>query len=617
MQRFQKQKHGVDGVTLRKNADKMRATIRLNNGKYIAKPLKYFTFKDEKAGKERTVGVPTVYDRAMQVLYSYALEPISEAMADRKSFAFRKGRSTVQAHSFIMHALTDIDATEWVLITDIKSYYASISHRWLIENIPTHKSVLKQFLKCGYIFKNEVFEINEGISLGSNLATILGNMTLDGLQYELYSLQGRKVQDYKNGYCVRFADDICVTARTKQDAEQFRRKIEIFLAKRGLKLSEEKTKIVNIKEGFEFISRYYCKVDGIIRCIPSNKAVKNFEMEVERLIFSSEKNWSQRKLIMSLNAKITGFATYHKCEESTEVFKHLDVIINALLLKFMRKMYPKVPMTQLQNKYWKKDSLERRIFAIPTNKNICVQCMEDIILVQERRIDASKNVFLDREYFEDIEKNRDIQNVVGRFRRVWDRQGGKCFICHKKINREDEKKIIYMKSSKDKSIKNMAYIHLDCENSANEYIKVKDTSNSIGIRQLIQEIEQVEISENIKEGKFFKLTEYFHNVRKNKVILKFKDIEKICNCKLCDTAYKRASYFNDRRSGGIARNWENQGYKLVKIDMQNQKLYFEKESFTRRKVVIPKFMYRTNLCMEAVEEIKTFFKHIEEKYRLG
>ena len=138
---------GVDGVTWRKNADKMKAAISLNNGKYIAKPLKYFIFKDEKAGKERTVGIPTVYDRAMQVLYSYALEAISEARADRKSFAFRKVRSPQQTHAFIMNCLTDIDAPEWILITDIKSYYNTISHKWLIENIPIHNTVLKQFLE--------------------------------------------------------------------------------------------------------------------------------------------------------------------------------------------------------------------------------------------------------------------------------------------------------------------------------------------------------------------------------------------------------------------------------------------------------------------------------------
>lgn len=81
---------GVDGVIWRKNSDKMKAAILLNNVKYEAKPLKFFEFNDLKSGKIRSVGIPTMTDRAMQVLYSYALEPVAEARADRKSFAFRK-----------------------------------------------------------------------------------------------------------------------------------------------------------------------------------------------------------------------------------------------------------------------------------------------------------------------------------------------------------------------------------------------------------------------------------------------------------------------------------------------------------------------------------------------
>ena len=70
-------------------------------------------------------------------------------------------------------------------------------------------------------------------------------------------------------------------------------------------------------------------------------------------------------------------------------------------------------------------------------------------------------------------------------------------------------------------------------------------------------------------------------------------------------------------NGGISEHWKNQGFKLKKTELRNQKLYFERENFKKTKVIIPKFMYRTDLCMEAVEEINTFFKHIEEKYRLG
>ena len=73
---------GIDRVIWRKDSDKMRASILLNKGNYKASPLKQFIFKDQKTYKERQVGIPTIYDRAMQVLYSYSLEPVAEATAE-------------------------------------------------------------------------------------------------------------------------------------------------------------------------------------------------------------------------------------------------------------------------------------------------------------------------------------------------------------------------------------------------------------------------------------------------------------------------------------------------------------------------------------------------------
>lgn len=352
---------GVDGIVWRKDSEKMRGAILLNNMEYKANPLKYFVFQDTKTGKERSVGSPTNYDRAMQVLYSYALEPVIEARADRKSFAFRKGRSAEQAHACIMDCFTDSEKAEWVLITDVKSYYNSISHKWLLNNVPINRHILKEFLSSGYIMNGELFYRDDGISLGCNLSTILGNFALDGLQKCLYGLQGNIVKDYKNGYCIRFADDICVSARTKKDAEKFLEEIKKFVAKRGLQLSDNKTRIINIKkEGFEFLARFYLYQDGFLKCVPSDRAVQNFINEMEELIFNNKKSVSQKKLIQKINAKITGFTTYHKCEDSSEVFKYLDVVINALLLKFMKAIYPNSTLEQLQKKYWKNDSIRKK-----------------------------------------------------------------------------------------------------------------------------------------------------------------------------------------------------------------------------------------------------------------
>lgn len=607
---------GIDGVIWRKDSDKMKAAMNLNTGTYQASPLRQFIFKDQKSSKQRQIGIPTVYDRAMQVLYAYSLEPVAEAIADRKSFAFRKGRSSEQAHAFIMGCLTAIDAPEWILVTDISSYYDTISHNWLRNHIPMTKSILKEFLNTGFVLDGELFNREVGISLGSNLSTILGNMTLDGLQRVLYELQGKKTKDYKDGWCLRFADDILITARTKENAEKFKKEVVKFVSKRGLMISERKTKIVNIKEGFEFLARFYCKIDGVIRCVPSAKSVSKFEQEVEELIFKYKEKWSQSKLIQAINRKISGYVTYHKCEESTDVFKHLDVVINMLLLKLMRELHSEIPREKLIKRYWKIDSEGRSVFTLVGHKEKSVKIMADTVLVTEQRIDLSKNVFLNRNYFEELEKDKDIQNCAGRYKKVWDRQEGKCYVCSKEIKKEQEKDIIFKKISADKTIRNLAYVHKHCKDSIVEYADVGDEDiKSICLRELLEEIDDKK-ARNSKESKFINLTDYFHNLRKNDITLTFKEMEKILGFPLCDSAYKYKKYFYYNKSGVLSESWTSQGYKIKKVDMEKQKIEFERFDFRRTKVIIPKFMYRLDLPYEMIEETKIFFLHLQEKYRL-
>lgn len=605
---------GIDGVEWNKASDKMRAAINLNNGIYKAKPLRQIIFRDKKTGKARQLGIPTVYDRSMQVLYSYALEPVEEALADRRSFAFRKGKSPELMHAFIMNTLNDKDAPTWFLISDIRSYYNSISHKWLIENIPMDKHVLKEFLNSKYLFNGELFDSESGISLGCNISTLIGNMTLDGLQKALYDLQGENIKDFQNGKVFRFADDVLITAKSKEDALKFKKALQKFITARGLVISEEKTKIKNIREGFDFISRFYCKVDGIIRCIPSEYAVENFKKEMEALIFNNIDRWSLNKMINNINSKITGFATYHKIEESMETFVHLDAIINALLLKMVKKMHPSYSNNHLIQRYWRKDSLGRYVFGLGKSRRNRIKNMVDTILVEERTIDLKRNIFLDREYFKNIEEGRDIQNCIGRYRKIFDRQDGKCYFCSKDIMPYDEKMIIYKKSSKDKTIRNMAYIHKQCENQVLKNVNVnEDIGAAITLKELLNEFNNEK--KRKKSSKFKKLFEYFHNINKKSVQLSFKTIEKILNFNLCSSAYKYRSYFLNNKPGMISEAWINNGYKIRSLDIKNQKIVFEKIEY-KRKLNIPDQLYRKDLSTDAINEANDFFMHFIEKYRL-
>lgn len=177
---------GVDGVLWNTPAKKMAAVLSLTDKGYRARPLRrvYIEKKDKK--KKRPLGIPTMYDRAMQALYALALEPVAETTADGKSFGFRKGRCAQDACEYLFNALSRKHISpKWVLEGDIKGCFDHISHDWLLANIPMDKNILKQFLKAGFIYQRELFPTEEGTPQGGIISPILANMTLDGIEKKL------------------------------------------------------------------------------------------------------------------------------------------------------------------------------------------------------------------------------------------------------------------------------------------------------------------------------------------------------------------------------------------------------------------------------------------------
>lgn len=117
----------------------------------------------EENGKLRKNLIPAVRDKAMQILYTYALDPVEESMADRKSFFARKGRSALDAHAYLTRDLSGVDAPEFVVLIDVQAFYDTVLHDWLLENIPLEKIMLKKFLKAGMIRNGELFSTDTGM----------------------------------------------------------------------------------------------------------------------------------------------------------------------------------------------------------------------------------------------------------------------------------------------------------------------------------------------------------------------------------------------------------------------------------------------------------------------
>lgn len=450
---------GVDRIVWQTNVQRYNAILSLNPPNYQSKPTRRFQQLDEKKNKIRNMGVATMFDRAMQTLYAFALDPVAEAYGDRKSFAFRKGRSAQDACRYVEQALLKKNAPQWVLVGDIKSCYDTISHKWLMQNIPMSKYALNQFLSSGVIFNGSFFPTEEGILLGNPLSPILGNMTLDGLEKVALSIQNEPI-DYENGQLIRFADDFVVLCKTKEYAEQIKSVIEDFLQERGLILSPTKTKLVNVSDGFEFLSWHIKKMDDCIRIVPSSSAISWFYEQINKTV-KEYVCGDQDTLIKMLNTKIRGFSTYHKTVFSQHIFKQADIIIEFILLKWLRKINPELNDMQIRDMYWRRNNEGKWRFATINNTIIKLQ---EIPLVVHDRVITAKDPYINADYFKDRSLSQSIKRVSGKYRTIWDRQKGCCYICNERIKPNEYRELIKIDANKeDNSIKNLAYIHSKCK----------------------------------------------------------------------------------------------------------------------------------------------------------
>ena len=292
---------GIDHVLWDTDARKINAVCSLKRRGYKALPLKRVNIP-KKNGKMRPLGIPTMKDRAMQALYLMALEPITETTADANSYGFRKFRSTADAIDALHRWLSRDCSPQWILEGDIKGCFDHISHQWLLDNVRIDKRILEKWLKSGVVFNKMPQPTVEGTPQGGIISPILANTTLDGMErmlkerYRVNYIDGRLYHPKVN--YVRYADDFIVTADKRETLEDVKCILIEFLRERGLTLSEEKTLITHISEGFDFLGFNVRKYNGTLLIKPSSKSQKRFTEKLHEVVFKKIPNSSTTSLPM-------------------------------------------------------------------------------------------------------------------------------------------------------------------------------------------------------------------------------------------------------------------------------------------------------------------------------
>jgi RNA-directed DNA polymerase len=318
-------------------------------------------------GKQRPLGIPVVIDRCIQAIAKNALEPFWEAKFEDSSYGFRPGRGCHDAIERIFNLASAKGNRRWVLDADIKGAFDNIDHEKLLEligNFPA-RELISQWLKAGYLEDGVFHDTDKGTPQGGVISPLLANIDLHGMENALgIRYTARKDKPYatelhkKSAGLVRYADDFVVFCHTKEEAEQAREKLKVWMAERGLQFSDEKTRIVNLDEGFDFLGfnvRQYkvttSKSGYKLLIKPSKASVKEIKRKLKKT-FRECHGFSIRKLIATLNPVIRGWANYFRIGVSARIFNYLDDYLWKLQFRWVKRQHPLKSWGWRKCRYW-------------------------------------------------------------------------------------------------------------------------------------------------------------------------------------------------------------------------------------------------------------------------
>jgi RNA-directed DNA polymerase len=314
------------------------------------------------SGKLRKLGIPTIADRVVQASLKLVLEPIFEADFKPCSYGFRPNRRAHDAIAEIHYF--GICGYTWILECDIKACFDEISHTALMSRLRARikdkrmAALVRAFLKSGVLTElGDREDTLTGTPQGGILSPLLANIALseldDHFDQQWQGKMATKVQRAKrarhgqgNWKLIRYADDfVFMVFGERHHAEALREEVAAVLAPLGLRLSLEKTRVVHIDEGFDFLSftirrrRKRGTQEQHVYTTPSKKAVQAIKDKVKAKTHRSTRHRDLDEVILSLNRSLAGWAQYFRHGVSKEVFSAVDSHAWGRLMRWIRAKY--------------------------------------------------------------------------------------------------------------------------------------------------------------------------------------------------------------------------------------------------------------------------------------
>jgi len=272
---------GVDGKVVLLSSVKadLADWVQRNAKPWQARPVRR-VYIPKKGGK-RPLGIPVIVDRVLQARVVNALEPEWEARFEPRSYGFRPGRGCHDAIEAIFHVARGANPRRrWVLDADLAAAFDRIDHDHLLDLLGTFpaRGLIADWLKAGVIEKGRFSPTEEGTPQGGVVSPLLLNVALHGMEQAAgvrYQTAGVHAGQTVPGCpaVFRYADDLVALCHSKHEAEQVKARLAEWLAPRGLVFNEDKTRVVTLDEGFDFLGFTVRRQSGKLLIKPSKAAL--------------------------------------------------------------------------------------------------------------------------------------------------------------------------------------------------------------------------------------------------------------------------------------------------------------------------------------------------------
>lgn len=334
---------GVDGQSLEEfkelldeHLDRLHEELRTDT--YMPQPVRQHLIpKAGQPGKYRALGIPTIFDRVCQQALLNRLEPIFEPVFDDANFGYRKGRSTKDALGKIWKEVKD--GHEWIVDADLRDFFGSVDHEKLMTLVNRQISdsrvlgLIRRMLTAGCLAGGKVLPTEQGTPQGGVVSPLLSNVLLTPFDREMR----------RKGYrLTRYADDWVVTCKTKTEAKAALAAATRILSKLGVTLHSEKTRIVHVRHGFEFLGFKIKRgsrplrlradqirsgaASGELYAFPRQKSVDHFKEQI-RSRTRRKVPVSTLELIEQVNPVIRGWGLYYCRAHVRKLLHRLDAWI--------------------------------------------------------------------------------------------------------------------------------------------------------------------------------------------------------------------------------------------------------------------------------------------------